>query len=92
MEQPHESLVDEFPQDRRILQAKVPVDSSYKVTLAELLVRRKVCCWVAQRDVLQVGGCRVLNGLFGVGKGKYLEDGREIQRVIMNLIPSITQS
>ena len=88
LEQPHESLSEEFPRDGKGLQAKVHVESSDRLPLAKLLVERRVCCWVRQQDVLQVGGFRVLNGLFGVGKNKFLQDGREIQRVIMNLIPS----
>ena len=44
------------------------------------------------RDILSWGGFPLLNGLFGVGKGEYLEgmpedDLHEILRLIMNLIP-----
>ena len=88
LENPEESLLGEVPLDRKILQSKVHIQEGDKLGLAKLLVARKVCCWVEAEEVLKIGNCRVLNGLFGVGKGKFLPDGREIQRVIMNLIPS----
>ena len=88
LENPEESLKEDVPTDRRVLQAKVHIESEDRLRLAKLLVERRVCSWVPEKDVLRVGGCKVLNGLFGVGKGKRLDDGREIQRVIMNLIPS----
>ena len=53
----------------------------------KLLVERRICEWIADADVLVVNGEQVLNGMFAVGKGTYLESGDEIQRVIMNLIP-----
>lgn len=88
LEQPEESLLDEFPGNLQRLQAKVHVVDGDREKLASLLVSRGVCVWVHEDEVLRVGSTRVLNGLFGVGKGKFLPDGREIQRVIMNLIPS----
>ena len=88
LEHPEENLLNEVPSDRRVLQAKVHIQEGDKLKLAKLLVSRKVCTWVKCQDVLTVGNVKILNGLFGVGKGKTLPDGREIQRVIMNLIPS----
>ena len=88
LENPYDSLLDELPADRRVLQAKVHVAKGEESQLSELLVSRNICTWVDEDLVLKVGGCRVLNGLFAVGKGKFLPDSREIQRVIMNLIPS----
>ena len=88
LENPLDSLREVIPQDLRVLQAKVHVAKGEETSLSKLLVSRNICTWVPEEDVLRVGGCRVLNGLFGVGKGKFLDDGREIQRVIMNLIPS----
>ena len=88
LENPYDSLLDELPADRRVLQAKVHVAKGEESQLSELLVSRNICTWVDEDLALKVGGCRVLNGLFAVGKGKFLPDGREIQRVIMNLIPS----
>lgn len=88
LENPLDSLRDDVPADRRVLQAKVHIAPGEESKLSDLLVSRNICKWVEEESVLQVGGCRVLNGMFGVGKGKYLDDGREYQRVIMNLIPS----
>ena len=88
LENPYESLRDNVVADRRVLQAKVHVAKGEESELSNLLVSRNICTWVAAEKVLTVGGCRILNGLFGVGKGKFLENGLEIQRVIMNLVPS----
>ena len=70
------------------LQAKVHFHDGEKLKVSKLLVERGICCWTPLEDVITYRGQVVLNGLFAVGKGTYLEDGREIQRCIMNLIPS----
>ena len=88
LEQPEDSLISGVEVDKKGLQARVHIVPEDRQALASLLVERNVCVWVPDSEVLKIDGCRVLNGLFGVGKGKFLEDGREIQRVIMNLIPS----
>ena len=70
------------------LQAKVHITKGEEKELFELLVRRKVCTWVKSTDVLTIGRQKVLNGMFAVGKGSFLPSGGEIQRLIMNLIPT----
>ena len=70
------------------LQAKVHFQENEKLRVANLLVERNICTWRPYSEVMEYRGQKVLNGLFAVGKGAYLPDGREIQRCIMNLIPS----
>lgn len=76
--------------DLRLLQAKVHIQKGDEKQLCELLVGRNICGWVPEDEVLRVGGVKVLNGLFGVGKGKFLDENNEIEilRVIMNLKPT----
>ena len=54
----------------------------------KLLVARRICTWVADEDVLEVNGQKVLNGMFAVGKNSFMSNGEEVQRTIMNLVPS----
>ena len=58
-----------------------------EAAVAKLLIERGVCKPLPLSSVAKVDGARILNGLFGVPKPKYLEDGRTILRTIMNLIP-----
>ena len=76
------------PQSSVKLQAKVHVDPNESHELFSLLVERNLCAWVRDDEVLRVNQEPVLNGMFAVGKGSYLESGEEVQRIIMNLIPS----
>ena len=52
------------------------------------LVKRNICGWLEYEKVFEVGGVKVLSGLFGVEKSSTLPDGRCSLRLIMNLIPS----
>ena len=70
------------------LQAKVHFQPGEMMKVSQLLVERNICEWIPLDDVVKYRGERVLNGLFAVGKNSFLDDGREIQRCIMNLIPS----
>lgn len=89
LECPEDSLLDEVPHDLR-LHARVHIQRGDELELCNLLVNRNICAWVPESEALTVQGVKVLNGLFGVGKGKYLDDLREkeILRVIMNLKPT----
>ena len=84
---PEQSLLFEPPPNVK-LQAKVHIEKGQELELAKTLVERNICTWVAEEDVLCVKGFRVLNGMFGVGKGTFLPQGGEVLRLIMNLIPS----
>ena len=70
------------------LHARVHIHADEALAFCKLLVERRICTWVPQHEVLVVNGQKVLNGMFGVGKGTFLESGEEIQRAIMNLIPT----
>ena len=87
LEHPEEALLDKA-QDNIKLQAKVHIAHGEELEFCKMLVDHNICRWLADEDVQWVGGQPILNGLFGVGKGSYLDDGREIQRVIMNLVPA----
>ena len=84
---PDESLLPNKPKNVK-LQAKVHVEPQEQLPLAKLLVERRICTWIEADDVLTVGGEKVLNGMFAVGKGATLSSGKEIQRLIMNLVPT----
>ena len=87
LERPEESLVEAPPKDVK-LQARVHIKAGEALDFFKLLVERNICTWVADDDVLVVRGEKVLNGMFAVGKGTCVEPGLELQRTIMNLIPS----
>ena len=70
------------------LQAKVHIQADEAFEFCKQLVSRRICTWVSEHDVWLVNQQKVLNGMFGVGKGTYLDTGEEIQRTIMNLIPT----
>ena len=87
LERPEESLVEAPPKDVK-LQARVHIKAGEDLDFFKRLVERNICTWVADDDVLVVRGEKVLNGMFAVGKGTCVEPGLELQRTIMNLIPS----
>ena len=67
---------------------KVHIVEEDKMKIALELVKRNICTWVPLRSVYEVGGVKILNGLFGVSKPSCLEDGRTVLRLIMNLTGS----
>eukprot|EP00435_Cladocopium_sp_Y103_P044430 s82_g12.t1 len=67
---------------------KVHVEGDGELEIAWELVRRNVCSWLPLEKVHSVGNQRVLNGLFGVSKPTFLDDGRRVLRLIMNLTGS----
>lgn len=84
---PEDSLLPDVPAGTR-LQSKVHITKGEELELAKLLVDRHICTWVPLDDILVVNNTKVLNGLFAVGKGNFLDSGCEVQRLIMNLVPS----
>ena len=90
LENPNHSLLGEKVDDLRLLQAKVHIQKGDELELCKLLVSRNICGWIPESEVLTVQGRKVLNGLFGVGKGKFLDasNEKEVVRVIMNLKPT----
>ena len=87
LEHPEESLL-ETPKEGVKLQAKVHISPHEALEYFQLLVERRICTWVADEDVLRVNNQQVLNGMFAVGKNTFLSTGEEVQRTIMNLIPT----
>ena len=51
------------------------------------LVSSGVCTWLEESEVFHVDDIPLLNGLFGVSKEEFTDQGVEIFRLIMNLIP-----
>ena len=68
--------------------AKIRASPKEWKVIAPGLVEHGVCGLVRASEVLKCNGSNVLNGMFGVGKGDLLDDGSEVLRLIMNLIPS----
>eukprot|EP00435_Cladocopium_sp_Y103_P052317 s489_g16.t1 len=89
LEHPEESLIPNVPAGSK-LQAKVHIQAGEALQFCKLLVERNVCTWIPDEDVLVVNNQQVLNGLFAVGKGTFIDGDVELQRTIMNLIPSNT--
>ena len=84
---PEDALKENVSADLKLV-AKVHVLKDERLPLAQVLVKRRLGVWVREDEVLQVNGQKVLNGMFAVGKGTFLPNGKEVQRLIMNLIPT----
>eukprot|EP00438_Fugacium_kawagutii_P036840 Skav204450 [mRNA] locus=scaffold1298:250701:254168:+ [translate_table: standard] len=84
---PDESLLDTIPLDTK-LQSRVHITKGEELAVCKLLVERQICSWIPRDDVLEVRNTKILNGLFAVGKGTFQESGKEVQRLIMNLVPT----
>lgn len=85
---PRAPRVNEAPKGIK-LQARVHIQQDEALPFCQLLVERKICTWTPDGEVLVVGGQKVLNGLFAVGQGTMIDEHTELQRTIMNLVPSI---
>ena len=85
---PEACIEDDVGQPLPKLQAKVHVSSSERLPLAQLLVKRNICNWTRDSEVLRFRGEKVLNGMFGVEKSTVTVSGQSTLRCIMNLIPS----
>ena len=81
-------IVEDEGQQLPKLQSRVHVRAGEELSLAKLLVSRRICTWVPDKEVLRFRGEKVLNGMFGIAKSKILSNGESSQRCIMNLIPS----
>ena len=67
---------------------RIHVKAGDKMKIAVELVKRRICDWIPLEKVYKIRGTPILNGLFGVGKPSFLQDGRQILRLIMNLTGS----
>ena len=76
------------PSERKITKnPRVMVHDSQWGEVCKGLVDTGVCCWILEEDVFDSGKGPLLNGMFGVSKEEWTDDGTEIFRLIMNLIP-----
>ena len=66
---------------------RVMVDDSSWSAVCTGLVSSGVCTWLEESEVFHVHDTPLLNGLFGVSKEEWTDEGVEIFRLIMNLIP-----
>eukprot|EP00438_Fugacium_kawagutii_P030090 Skav228179 [mRNA] locus=scaffold3933:199068:202658:+ [translate_table: standard] len=66
---------------------RVMVEDSEWGRVCTGLVQSGVCCYIHESEVFHVGSVPLLNGLFGVTKDEFSDQGHEIFRLIMNLIP-----
>ena len=69
-----------------IRKPKVMVAEAAWAELSEGLVRKGLCEVCPVSSLFHVGGSPLLNGMFAVGKGEYVNN-LESQRLIMNLVP-----
>ena len=76
---PRAPRVNEAPKGIK-LQARVHIQQDEALPFCQLLVERKICTWTPDGEVLVAGGQKVLNGI---------DEHTELQRTIMNLVPSI---
>eukprot|EP00438_Fugacium_kawagutii_P010787 Skav220899 [mRNA] locus=scaffold3880:174086:177691:+ [translate_table: standard] len=83
--------IDQFlvPEDEWSLARapKVMVEDTHWGSVCQGLVRSGICVLLEEDEVFHVNGVPLLNGLFGVSKDEYTEQGVEVMRLIMNLIP-----
>jgi hypothetical protein len=66
---------------------RVMVEESDWVDVCKGLVASRVCTFIEEAEVFHTDQGPLLNGLFGVSKEEWTEDGTEIFRLIMNLVP-----
>ena len=85
---PERCMVDPSLREKCARQCKAHIVAGEEAKVARLLVERGVCKPIPLDCVARVEGQRVLNGLFGVPKPKFLQDGRPVLRTIMNFIPT----
>ena len=71
---------------KAIKKPKVMVSEAAWEEVSAGLVRKGLCEVMPLTDVFHVGGSPLLNGMFSVGKGEFINN-LESQRLIMNLIP-----
>ena len=67
---------------------RVMVDPNEWEQVCAGLLEKGVCSLLPLREVCRVQDKPVLNGMFGVTKNEFTEQGVEIMRLIMNLVPT----
>lgn len=72
---------------RPVRSPRVMVSDSCWGEVCTGLVSSGVCVWLEESEVFQVDDSPLLNGLFGVSKDDFTDEGVEIFRLIMDLRP-----
>ena len=67
---------------------RVMVDPTEWEQICSGLLSKGVCSLLPLREVCKVQNKSVLNGMFGVSKNKFTDQGTEVMRLIMNLVPT----
>ena len=82
---------NEWPE--KLSTARMRISREDWLLLAEELLKRKICRAILPKDMIQHNGRYLTNGIFGVGKGKFItcpktQQQLELLRLIINLVPS----
>ena len=88
LDHPGDCVCQDVGQKLPKLQARMHIQDGEELNLALELVRKGICSWTPEAEVLRYRGEMVLNGMFGVPKDSLLPTGEKVLRLIMNLIPS----
>eukprot|EP00438_Fugacium_kawagutii_P026151 Skav211889 [mRNA] locus=scaffold2402:77193:83007:- [translate_table: standard] len=67
---------------------RIMVTPSDWETVCKGLLDKGVCSLLSEREVAQVNGRPIFNGMFAVSKGEFTPGGIEVMRLIMNLVPT----
>lgn len=67
---------------------RVHIKTEDKLTIAQELVKRRICSWLPLRLVHESKGQKILNGFFGVAKPAVINTGAPVLRLIMSLTGS----
>lgn len=66
---------------------RVMIEEKHWPEICSGLVKAGVCTFLEESEVFHTEEGPLLNGLFGVTKDEWTDDGTEIMRLIMNLVP-----
>jgi len=92
LENPELSLKPRSEWPDKFKKAKMHISPEDWAQLGPILKRSGICRSIRRSDLISHHGHTLVNGLFGVGKGKYVRspEGKEVEvlRLIINLIPS----
>ena len=66
---------------------RVMIEEKHWAEICSGLVKAGVCTFLEESEVFHTEEGPLLNGLFGVTKDEWTDDGTEIMRLIMNLVP-----
>ena len=92
LQDPENVLLPRGDWPKRFSKAKMHIKPSDWPQLARELLDRNICKPLPKTELIYHNGEPLLNGIFGVGKNKFIKDRNgnevEVQRLIINLVPS----